>query len=110
MISIIARIGPPTGYVRPANEVHPSYPKWVHFEDKRPSVIVQNKAEHDALLGGIAPTPAPAKEDTAPAVVTLVGSNDDLTILRKLAAEKGIAIDGRWSMKKIRAKIEAASA
>jgi hypothetical protein len=100
----------PTGYTRPPNEPHTEYPKFVHFADKRPSVIVNDAEEEAAALAGDSVTQkaAPAPQIQAP-INSLVGQNDEETMLRKIAAEKGIHLDGRWKLAKIRKVVEAAS-
>lgn len=100
----------PTGYTRPQNEPHTEYPKFVHFADKRPSMIVNDAEEESAALAGEAIPERPTAPVDAPAPVpVLVGGNDEEAMLRKIAAEKNIKIDGRWKLPKIRKAVEAAS-
>lgn len=104
-------VDPPTGYMRPLNEVHTEYPKYVHFADKRPSVIVYDRDEEIAVLkGDKVEAHVPAAPASAPAPVpVLVGANDEKAMLLKIAAEKGIKIDGRWKLPKLRKAVEAAT-
>lgn len=96
----------PTGYTRPANEVHTEYPKFLHFPDK-PSVIVQDAAEEQAVLAGAAPKPAPVvmPPPVAP-IPSLMGKNDEEAMLREIAAQRNIRIDGRWKLPRIRKELE----
>lgn len=105
---ILERINPPTGYARPPAEVHTEFPKWLHFSGK-PSVLVDSTEEERRVLGGGAVAVQHVEEATVAPVPSLVGQNDELTMLRKIAEERGIHLDGRWNVKKIRAKIEAAT-
>lgn len=84
------------------------WPKWVH-RDGQPSVLVANAEEEAAIMSG-------AKQEAAPEVVApvvaaaavLTGSNDEKAILLQIAKEKGIKVDARWRIEKIRAAMEAA--
>ena len=100
----------PTGYVAPLQAALTEYPKYIHFPDKRPSVIVNDPEEEAAVLND-EPVAEKPKAPDAPAapVVSLVGQNDEESMLRKIAAEKGIHIDGRWKLPKIRKAVEAAT-
>lgn len=71
---------PPKVHVDAETFVH--YPKWV-------GNVLVNSAEEEAEL-------APAEPET-----------DERAALIQIAAEKGIAIDKRWSTDKIRAALEA---
>jgi len=107
MTILFARIGPPTGYVRPMNEVHPEYPKWVHFTDGRPSVVADDaEAEASLLAGKTVERITPEVASAAPSMV-LVGENDEMAMLKKIAEQHGIKIDGRWKLSKVRAAVTA---
>lgn len=110
MISIAqSLVAPASGYVKPLNEQHTEYPKFVHFEG-RPSVIVHNTEEEMAATAGHPVEHALAETLVAPAPIpTLIGTNNEEAMLRTIAAEKGIHLDGRWRLAKIRKVIEAAS-
>lgn len=100
----------PTGYAAPMNFVGEEYPKYVHFPDGRTSVIVKDADEEAAARQGEVITPKPDAPASPPApIVNLVGQNDEESMLRKIAAEKNIRIDGRWKLPKIRKAVEAAS-
>lgn len=104
----LIRLESPTGYSRPPNEVHPEFPKWLHFKDG-PSVLVQDAAEEAAVLGGgPAPEPIAAAVEIAP-VPILVGENNERDMLLQIAEARGIRVDRRWKTPKIRAAVEAAS-
>lgn len=102
-------ITPPTGYARPENEVHTEFPKWVHVAGA--SSVIAESAEHEAaILVGVPAPVAPVVEAVAPAPIpVLVGENDEMTMLKQIAADKGIHLDGRWKLNKVRAAVEAAS-
>lgn len=106
----LTHINPPTGYVAPANQEFVEYPKFIHFSDKRPSIIV-NDAEEEALAiaGAAIPDRAPAPSAPAAPIVSLVGENNEEAMLRKIAADKGIHLDGRWKLAKIRKAVEVAT-
>lgn len=106
----LSYVSPPTGYTPPLNFVGTEYPKYVHFPDGRPSVIVENAEDEERARAGdvIVPKPVEPPAPDAP-IPQLVGQNDEETMLRKIAAEKGIRIDGRWKLPKIRKAVEAAS-
>lgn len=103
-------LSPPTGYVKPDDEVLSEYPKFLHFEGK-PSIIAQSKAEEDKLLSGkevvtanvtrihvdIAPI-----EDRNPVPIT---SEKDALISQ--ANIRGVKIDKRWGTDKIKAALAA---
>ena len=99
-------VNPPTGYVAPVSFAGTEYPKYVHFPDK-PSVIVQDAEEEAAVIAGeTIPEPRPAAPIAHPApIVSLVGANDEMTMLRKIAADKNIHLDGRWNVKKARVAV-----
>lgn len=100
----------PTGYTRPQNEPHTEYPKFIHFRDKRHSIIVNDAEDEVAALAGAVVAPKAVEAISAPAPINnLVGQNDEESMLRKIAAEKGIHLDGRWKLPKIRKAIEAAT-
>lgn len=111
-VSIAQRlVAPPSGYMKSSKEVHTVYPKYVHFPDGSPSVIVQDAAEEKAVLaGGKVSIPAPPKPRVIKAapVVTLVGVNDEKEMLLKIASEKKITVDRRWGLKKLRVFVETA--
>lgn len=100
----------PTGYTAPLNFVGTEYPKYINFPDGRASVIVNDADEESAARDGVVvvPKPVPAAEPPAP-INNLVGTNDEEAMLRKIAAEKGIHLDGRWKLPKIRKAVEAAT-
>ena len=103
-------VNPPTGYIKPLNEAHTEYPKYVHFPDGRPSVIVRDADEEAAVLAGASVSvPKPLPPVLAAPIPTLVGENDEKTMLLKIAQEKGIKVDGRWKLPKIRKAVEVAS-
>lgn len=104
-------VHPPTGYTPPELQPSAEFPKFVHFSDGRKSVIAEDAEQEAAILAGNAvPELKPTGPLAPPApIVTLVGENDELTMLRKIAADKGIHLDGRWKLNKIRAAVEAAS-
>lgn len=106
----LSYLSPPTGYVAPLNAAFTEFPKYVHFPDGRPSVIVENAEDEERARAGdvIVPKPVEPPAPDAP-IPQLVGQNDEETMLRKIAAEKGIRIDGRWKLPKIRKAVEAAS-
>lgn len=102
-------IHPPTGNETLKNQAYIEYPKFVHFTDGRKSVIVADAEEEAAALAG---KPVPERAIEVPPVApipVLVGGNDEEAMLRKIAAEKGIRIDGRWKLPRIRRAVEAAS-
>lgn len=103
-------VNPPTGYTPPLNFVGTEYPKYIHFPDGSPSVIVENAQDEERARAGsiIAPKPVKPEVPSAP-VNNLVGQNDEESMLRKIAADKGIHLDGRWKLPKIRKAVEAAS-
>ena len=101
-------ISAPTGYVRPEGETPTEYPKWVHFKDK-PSFIVNDAEQEAAALAGEAVKPIKVAEVAAAPVPTLVGGNDEMAMLKKIAEEKGIRLDGRWNIAKVRKAVAAAS-
>lgn len=74
----------------PENE----YPKWIHF-DRKPSVLVQNADEENALVAKSKPV---KDEDGA----------DDKDALLAEAERLGIAIDKRSGVQKIKDAIAAA--
>jgi hypothetical protein len=101
-------MNPPTGYVAPEAPAYQEYPKWLHFPDS-PSVLVNDADEEAAVMSG-APAPEPVKENAPPAPIpTLVGGNDERSMLLKIAEERGIRVDGRWGTPKLRKAVEAAS-
>jgi hypothetical protein len=102
-------VNPPTGYTRPENEPHSEYPKYVHVAGK-PSVIANDPGEEAAILAGAVVVEKALEPEAATAPIpTLVGGNDEEVMLRKIAAEKGIALDGRWSLARIRKVVNAAT-
>lgn len=105
----LTTVNPPTGYTRPPNEAHTEFPKWINIAGK-PSVLVDDaEAEAAVLAGLVVPEPKSAPVSAPVPIVALVGENDELTMLRKIAADKGIHLDGRWKLNKIRSAVEAAS-
>lgn len=86
------------------------YPKWVH-RDGGHSCIVQNSEEEAAFLSSVnsvvTTPPEPLPMPSAP-TVTLSPDNDEKSLLLALAKEKGIAVDGRWKVDKLRAAMTAA--
>lgn len=103
-------VSAPTGYTKPLNEVHAEYPKFVNFSDGRQAVIVNDAEEEEAAKGGavIAPKPLAALPRPAP-INNLTGMNDEEAMLRKIAADKNIYLDGRWKLPRIRKAVEAIS-
>lgn len=102
-------VDPPTGYIRPLNEPHTEYPKFVHIAGK-PAVIVNDADEESAVRAGGEPAAKVPEPEAQPAPVpVLVAVNDEEAMLRKIADEKGIRIDGRWKLPKIRKAVQAAS-
>lgn len=86
------------------------YPKWVH-RDGAQSRIVQDAEEEAAFLSSVnsvvTTPPEPVLAPAAP-TVTLSPDNDEKSLLLALAKEKGIAVDGRWKVDKLRAAMTAA--
>ncbi len=84
------------------------WPKWVYPNGPKSGVIVQNAEEEASVLAGAALSPM--VEVAAPAVptVTLAPDNNEKAILLALAKEKGIKVDARWALPKLRAAMEAA--
>jgi hypothetical protein len=85
------------------------YPKWVYPDGPKSGVIVQNAEEEAALLASGA-VPALAAESVAPVepTITLSPDNDEKAVLLALAKERGIKVDARWGVEKIRAAMTAA--
>lgn len=83
----------PAGPYDPANH---QYPQWVtiQVDDKDKAFLVQNDAEHQALLGG------------STSVAEFIGHSADKEGEREAliaeAAKRQIKIDKRWSAEKIR--------
>lgn len=103
-------VDPPTGYIRPPGEIHTEFPKYVHFPDGRPSVIVKDADEEAvARAGGSINTDTPTLPVHPAPIPTLVGENDEKAMLLKIAEEKGIKVDGRWKIAKIRKAVEQAT-
>lgn len=115
-------VQPPTGYTKPENEELTEYPKFVHFKNGRPSEIVNDAAEENALLAyrevpspipvtatGLIPEPVKTLEpQTSVASAPEAVPGDEKTLLIAEAEAKGVKIDKRWSAAKIKAALEAA--
>jgi len=69
-----------------------AYPKWVHFDDKRPSVLVESAEEEAALASG----------DDGADDFTAEGPQAEREALIAQAEKQGIKIDRRWSIEKLR--------
>lgn len=89
------------------------YPKWVRMEGYADTLA--EHAEHEAELlkrpprGHGAPiVPAPVQEDLVEPEPkrTLVGANDEREILWQIAQERGLKVDKRWNLTRLRAFIE----
>lgn len=98
----VMTLTPPTGHVPPEDRPFYEYPKWVG------KVIVTSREEEDAILkagDASAAVPAPkvsnVTSDILPAP-TLQGPNDEMELLLAAAEKKGIRIDKRWGIKKLR--------
>lgn len=80
-----------------------SYPKWVY--NAAGGVIVQDKAEHDALEGDWYESPAdvPAPGAEAPVAESVARAE-----LVAAAEAKGLTVGKRWSDKRLAAEIEKA--
>lgn len=76
-----------------------SYPKWLYAEGGQ-ALIVQTQDEHEAMEGNWYESPADIPEPGAEA------SARDALIAE--AEAKGIAVDKRWSDKRLAAEIEKA--
>jgi hypothetical protein len=87
------------------------YPKWVYMEGY-PAEIAAS-AEHEAALlargtkDALPAAPEPVATPAAP-TVTLAPDNDEKSVLLALAKERGIKVDARWKVEKIRAAMTAA--
>ncbi len=89
------------------------YPKWCYPKPMGPGVLVSNAEEEAGIMnapnGDFAPLPEPVPAPVVEAPsVTLSPDNDEKTVLLALAKEKGIAVDGRWRIEKLRAAMTAA--
>lgn len=78
---------------------HKEYPKWVTIDDK-PAVLVDSASQEHALRH----PHAKVARETEPDVPTLVERQeaDEKALLHRLAEEKGIKIDKRWGLEKLR--------
>jgi hypothetical protein len=99
----------------PTYTVH-EYPKWIHMSGY-PSVIAKDAEEEAALLartptsGDVTIQLQGAQADAVAAPIvesgpTLQGPNDERELLLKIAEEKGIKIDKRWNLNRLRATVE----
>jgi hypothetical protein len=78
----------------------------LYKSDGTPSNLVLGKTDRPVPPVSKSPVPAPV---IPVAIPSLVGANDEKEMLLKIAAEKGIKIDGRWRLPKLRKAVEAAS-
>lgn len=89
------------------------FPKIVYSAPMSKDFKIVNSPEEEAAFYAGLNTPetvtmtVAVPEAPAP-VVTLAGSNDEKEILLQIAKEKGIPVDGRWKIERIRATLEAA--
>lgn len=96
----------------PDSDPNPSeYPKWVYDKPmSKNGRMVANAEEEAAFLAGLAGEALMPEEvvPPTPAVVLTGGEMDEKAILLALAKEKGIKVDARWKVEKIRAAMEQA--
>lgn len=87
------------------------YPKWVYPKPMGAGILVSNAEEEAGVMnapnGDFAPIPEVPVVVPTPSV-TLSPDNDEKTVLLALAKEKGITVDGRWRIEKLRAAMTAA--
>lgn len=93
------------------------YPKWVYM-DGYPGVLADDAAQEAELLARsvkaktdkpiIIPQAKAPEVTPDPPKNILSGPNDEKEMLLKIAKEKGVAVDGRWKIDRIRATLEKA--